>query len=81
MHLLRRILVRTPRNAIARWRHPKALALLLVVVIPGGIVLPIFYGLYGAIRHTLAPKTQSRNTTAPAEPTAAAVTIEPGTRV
>jgi len=58
-----------------RLRHPKTLALLLVLVIPGGFVLPVFYGLYGAIRYTLTPKAKPRSTAAPAEE--AATPIKP----
>lgn len=61
MHTLRRLFVHTPRAIATHWRDPKALALLLVIVMPGGFALPIVYGLYGAIRHTLAPKAQTRS--------------------
>jgi len=59
MHALRRIFALPPRRALARLRYPKTLAALLIIVLPGGLVLPICYGLYGAIRHTLSTKAPS----------------------
>ena len=61
MHTLRRLFVYAPRAVATYWRNPKALALLLVIVVPGGFALPIVYGIYGAIRHTLNAKAQSRS--------------------
>ena len=82
MHTLRRLFVYTPRAAAARWRHPKVLALLLVIIVPGGFALPIVYGLYGAIRHTLAQKAQAGSAAA-SDPiaTEATVAVESETRV
>jgi hypothetical protein len=67
MHALRRLLVATARGRTTRWRNAKVVAVLLVIVVPGGIALPIFYGIYGAIRHTFAPKTHNRSASAPRE--------------
>jgi hypothetical protein len=60
MHTIRRLFVLQPRNFAARLRSPGAIAFLLVIVIPGGLMLPICYGLYGALRHTLASKVSNR---------------------
>ncbi len=60
MHTLRRIFVLPTRNTLATIRTSKAIALLLVIIIPGGLMLPICYGLYGAIRHTLSNKASPR---------------------
>ena len=39
----------TPRGSAVRW-----FALLLIVILPGGLVVPICCGIYGAIRQTLS---------------------------
>lgn len=75
MHRLRRIFVHAPRERVARWGHRKALAALLVILMPGGFALPFVYGLYGAIRHTLTPKAHSRNA-APEQGGVSASTLE-----
>jgi hypothetical protein len=67
MHTLRRLFAKVSPAPTGRWRNAKVVALLLVIVVPGGIALPIFYGIYGAIRHTFAPKTHSRSASAPLE--------------
>lgn len=82
MHKLRRLFVHAPRAVATYWRNPKALAVLLVIVIPGGFALPIVYGIYGAIRHSLTPKAQSRSATANDEIAAEApAALEPEARV
>jgi len=52
MHSLRRpfrsLLALRPALAALRW--PRALVLLVIVLAPGGLVLPICYGIYGALR-------------------------------
>ena len=60
METLRRIFAWTafdvaPRGSSSRW-----LALLLIVILPGGLVVPICCGIYGAIRQTLAGNDSKR---------------------
>ncbi len=38
-------------TAIANSRRARALALLMIVVVPGGFVVPACYAVYHAIRH------------------------------
>ena len=76
MQSLRRLFVHASPGA-SRWRNAKVIALLLVIIVPGGIALPIFYGIYGAIRHTLTPKTHSRTPSAAVDASAAPLDSEP----
>jgi hypothetical protein len=55
MDTLRHIYSSTVRLPAAR-----VIALILIIVVPGGLVLPICYGLYGAIRHSLSTKVPNR---------------------
>jgi hypothetical protein len=80
MQRLRRLFVHTSPGA-SRWRNAKVIALLLVIVVPGGIALPIFYGIYGAFRHTFAPKTHNRGASAPIEDATVPAPLEPESRV
>jgi hypothetical protein len=64
MHPLRRLLFSASPARASGWRNTKVLALLLVIVVPGGIALPIVYGIYGALRHTFTPKTHNRSASA-----------------
>jgi hypothetical protein len=61
MNKLRRM-ARNPRDILARLSTAKALALLLVVVLPGGFFVPLCVGIYGAIRHSLSGKVATRGT-------------------
>jgi hypothetical protein len=42
------------RATLARFPYPKLAIFLLIVIIPGALVLPICYGIYGAIRHSFS---------------------------
>ena len=77
MHMLRRLLVYAAPGRTSRWRNAKVLAVLLVIVVPGGIALPIVYGIYGAIRHTFGPKTHSRSASAPVDGAAVSAPLDP----
>jgi hypothetical protein len=59
MDELRRM-ARTPRDLLARLSFARALALILVIVLPGGLFVPLCVGIYGAIRHSLAGKVSTR---------------------
>jgi hypothetical protein len=61
MQNLSRLFARTSGNALSRLSCQRLLALFLVVVVPGGLVVPICYGIYGAIRLTLSGKTATRD--------------------
>ena len=52
MHPLRHRYQELSRATLARFPYPKLAVFLLIVVIPGSLVLPICYGIYGAIRHS-----------------------------
>ena len=54
MHPLRHKYQELSRATLARFPYPKLTVFLLIVIIPGALVLPICYGIYGAIRHTLS---------------------------
>ena len=54
MHPLRHKYHELSRATLARFPYPKLTVFLLVVIIPGALVLPICYGIYGAIRHTFS---------------------------
>ena len=60
MPTLRRLTAWTSRGAFSRLSLRHGLALFLVVIVPGGLVVPICYGIYGALRHTLGGKAASR---------------------
>ena len=60
MQTLRRRFAWTPRDAFSRLSLRHGLALFLIVIVPGGLVVPICYGIYGALRHTLGSKVSSR---------------------
>jgi hypothetical protein len=60
MQTLRRRFAWTRRDAFSRPSLRHGLALFLIVIVPGGLVVPICYGIYGAIRHTLGGKVSSR---------------------
>ena len=49
------------RDAFSRLSFRHVLALFLVVIVPGGLVVPICCGIYGALRHSLSGKTPSRS--------------------
>jgi hypothetical protein len=59
MHTLRRplraLLALRPARAALGW--PRALVLLVIAIAPGGLVLPICYGLYGALRASFTGRT------------------------
>jgi hypothetical protein len=59
MDKLRRM-ARNPRDLLARLSFARALALILVVVLPGGFFVPLCVGIYGAIRHSLSGKVSAR---------------------
>ncbi len=80
MRALRRLFVYAAAGRPSRWRNAKVLALLLVIVVPGGIAIPIFYGIYGAIRHTFTPKTHTRSASALLDGGAVSETPEPESR-
>ena len=62
-----RSLIATSRDALSRLSCQRLLAFLLVVVVPGALVVPICYGIYGAIRLSLSGKAATRAaTTVPA---------------
>jgi hypothetical protein len=61
MHTLRRFFAWTTRHTSSRVPTSRLIALLLIVILPGGLVVPLFCGIYGAIRHTLAGKVASRD--------------------
>jgi hypothetical protein len=61
MHTLRRLFAWTARDASSRVPKSRLIALLLIVILPGGLMVPIFCGIYGAIRHTLNGKFASRD--------------------
>ena len=77
MQALRRLFVTTAPGQTSRWRNAKVIALLVVIVVPGGIALPIVYGIYGAIRNTFTPKTHNRSAAAPAEGAASSTPLDP----
>ena len=54
MHSLRNRYHELSRATLARFPYPKVAAVLLIVIIPGALVLPICYGIYGAIRYSLS---------------------------
>jgi hypothetical protein len=56
MQSLRRMYRDVARATLAILPYPRLAALVLVVIIPGALVVPICYGIYGAIRHSLAGK-------------------------
>jgi hypothetical protein len=56
MQTLRRLYACNPRDAFSRLSLRRLLALCLVVIVPGGLVVPLCYGLYGALRHSLSGK-------------------------
>ena len=60
MRTLRRFYAWTSGGALSRLSPRHLLAVFLVVIVPGGLVVPICYGIYGAIRHTLGGKAASR---------------------
>ncbi len=45
--------LRHQHSHIASLPRAKALALVLVLIVPGGLVVPACYAVYHAIRHTL----------------------------
>jgi hypothetical protein len=61
MHTFRRLFAWHARDASSRVPTSRVIALLLIVILPGGLMVPIFCGLYGAIRHTLTGKAGSRD--------------------
>jgi hypothetical protein len=61
MDKLRRM-ARNPRDLLARLSFARGLALILVVVLPGGLFVPLCVGIYGAIRHSLSGKAATRGT-------------------
>jgi hypothetical protein len=67
MDELRRM-TRNPRDVLARLSFARALALILVVVLPGGFFVPLCVGLYGAIRHGLSGKVAARAAESSASP-------------
>ena len=56
MQMLRSLFAWMPRDAFSRLSLQRALALFLLVVVPGALLVPICCGIYGAIRQTLAGK-------------------------
>ena len=64
MQTLRRLHAWNARDAFSRLSLRHLLTLLLVVIVPGGLALPLFYGLYGALRHSLSGKVAARGETA-----------------
>ena len=60
MPTLRRLFPRIDWDACLRMPTSRLIALLLVVIVPGGLVVPLFCGIYGAIRHTLSGNVASR---------------------
>ena len=67
MNTLRSLFAWTSRDALSRLSMPRLLALFLILIVPGGLVVPICCGIYGALRHTLSSKVASRSIeTAPA---------------
>ena len=60
MHKLRRLFAWTRRDDSSRMPTSRLVALVLIVVLPGGLFVPIFCGLYGALRHSLAGKVAAR---------------------
>ena len=64
MQTLRRLYAWNARDAISRLSFRHVLALFLVVIVPGGLVVPLCYGLYGALRHSLSGKVASRGDSA-----------------
>lgn len=75
MHSLRRYLAWPSRNALSRLSYPRLLALLLVVIVPGGLVVPLCAGLYGALRLTFCSKSANR-----IDPLAPPAVVEPRDR-
>ena len=49
------------RTAYSRLTLRHVLAVFLVVIVPGGLVVPICCGIYGALRHTLTGKVAPRS--------------------
>jgi hypothetical protein len=52
MHPLRHRYHELSRATLAKFPYPKLAVFLLIVIIPGALVLPICYGIYGAIRYS-----------------------------
>ncbi|HEX2828661.1 MAG TPA: hypothetical protein VHP37_20065 [Burkholderiales bacterium] len=71
MQNLRRLFAWTSRDALSRLSCQRLLSLFLVVVVPGGLVVPICYGLYGALRLTLSGKAATRVASRAAAPAVA----------
>ena len=57
MQTLRRFATWNAWDAFSRLSFRQVLALFLVVIIPGGLVVPLCCGIYGALRHSLAGKS------------------------
>ena len=64
MQTLRRRYAWNIRAALSRLSFRHLFTLFLVVIVPGGLVVPLFYGLYGALRHSLSGKDAARGETA-----------------
>jgi hypothetical protein len=62
MQSLRQMYQEVARATLAILPYPRLAALVLVLIIPGALVVPIFYGIYGAIRHSLAGKAGDHST-------------------
>ena len=55
----------TLRRLFSRLSYKRLLALFLLVVVPGALVVPLCYGIYGALRLTLAGKGAAREAATP----------------
>jgi hypothetical protein len=62
MQSLRRMYQDVARATLAILPYPRLAALVLIVIIPGALVVPFCYGIYGAIRHSLAGKAGDHST-------------------
>jgi hypothetical protein len=65
MQTLRRLFALTPWNRFSRLSARQLLVLFLVAIVPGGLVVPLCCGIYGALRYTLSGKAASRGADAP----------------